>query len=450
MESDFLFGVARPVNLMAQAGGFVSWIPALAGVISFLLLLGWMRSLRLRRLLEDIPTSKVQGVFIGLVELKGTAEAEVPLTSFLAAVPCVHFAWSVEEHWERMVTETSTDSEGKTTTTTRTESGWSSVASGGDSESFYLKDDTGLILVHPDGAKIEGQSVFSHTCGKLDPLYYGKGPSRSIMDSTGKRRFSETAIPLHANIYIVGQARERQDLVAPEIAADKAAPLFLISTRSEEQIVKGYGCALWAWVIFGLIIAVGGMALRDGIQGENMGRAWPWWLIPAGGFFLALILAWVWQVFNSMVDLRNRVNRAWSLIDIELKRRADLIPRLIECVSGFKEYEAKTQKALVELRNQTQEGGAVRAVSRHMIALAEAYPNLKSHTLFEKLMNELRNTEDRIALARGFYNEAAAWQNTRYERFPEGWVARMAGYRPRQLWIAEDFERTPVEVKLAE
>lgn len=127
------------MNLMAQAGGFVPWIPALAGVISFLLLLGWMRSLRLKRLVEDIPTSKVQGVFIGLVELKGTAEVEVPLTSFLAGVNCVHFAWSVEEHWERQVTETSTDSEGKTTTKTRTESGWSTVASGERAKVFISR-----------------------------------------------------------------------------------------------------------------------------------------------------------------------------------------------------------------------------------------------------------------------------------------------------------------------
>ncbi len=436
--------------LFAQAEAFIPWIPALAGVLSFLLLLGWMRSMRLKRLIEDIPTSKVQGVFIGLVELKGTAESEGPLQSFLAEVPCVHYSWSVNEHWSRTVTESYTDSEGKSQTRTKTESGWTQVAGGADSQAFYLKDDTGVILVHPEGAKIEGQSVFSHTCGMLDPLYYGKGPTMGVMDSTGTRSFTETAIPLHAAIYLMGQARERADIVAPEIAADRNASLFLISTRSEEQVLKGHGCALWAWGFFGLLIAVGGLALRDGIQGQEMARTWPWWLVPAGGFFIALMFAWIWQVYNSMVDLRNRVNRAWSLIDIELKRRADLIPPLIQCVSGFKQYEANTQKTLAALRTEAGSGNEAHGLSRPLIALAEAYPDLKANSVFLRLMNELKTTEDRLALARGFYNEAAAWQNTRYERFPEGWVATLAGYQPRKLWTAEDFERAPVVVQLAE
>lgn len=436
--------------VFAQGSAFVDWIPVLAGVICLLLLLGWMRSLRLRRLLEDIPTSKVQGVFIGLVELKGTAESEAPLVSHLAGIPCVQFGWSVQEHWERTVTETYTDSEGKTQTRTKTESGWTTVASGGLDQLFYLRDDTGVILIHPESAKIEGQTVFNETCTRLNPLYYGKGPMSGISDSTGKRRFSETAIPLHAPIYVVGQARERSDMVAPEIAADPHAPMYLISTRTEEQVVRGHGWALWAWAIFGTLIAVGGMALRDGIHGQEVARVWPWWLAPAGGFFAAMALAWIWQVYNSMVDLRNRVNRAWSLIDIELKRRHDLITRLIQCVAGYKEYETQTQTALVSLRNQTLANASVSAQSGTVIGLAEAYPKLKADTVFLKLMNELKTTENRLALARGYYNEAAAWQNTRFERFPEGFVAKLAGYRPRDLWLAADFEREPIQVKLSD
>jgi hypothetical protein len=152
----------------------------------------------------------------------------------------------------------------------------------------------------------------------------------------------------------------------------------------------------------------------------------------------------------SMVDLRNRVNRAWSLIDIELKRRHDLITRLIQCVAGYKEYETQTQTALVSLRNQTLANASVSAQSRTVIGLAEAYPKLKADTVFLKLMNELKTSENRLALARGYYNEAAAWQNTRFERFPEGFVAKLAGYRPRDLWLAADFEREPVQVKLSD
>lgn len=88
------------------------WVPIGGIVLSGLMLLGWMRSLKQRRLLEDLPTSKVKGVFIGLVEVKGTAESEDPLESYLAEEQCVGFDWSVDEHWSRTVTETYTDSEG--------------------------------------------------------------------------------------------------------------------------------------------------------------------------------------------------------------------------------------------------------------------------------------------------------------------------------------------------
>jgi hypothetical protein len=162
----------------------------------------------------------------------------------------------------------------------KTESGWTTVASGGLDQLFYLRDDTGVILIHPENAKIEGQTVFNETCTRLNPLYYGKGPMSGVLNSTGRRRFSETAIPLHALIYVVGQARERSDMVAPEIAAAPNTPMYLISTRTEEQVVRGHGWALWAWAIFGTLIAVGGMALRDGIHGQEVGRVWPWWLAP--------------------------------------------------------------------------------------------------------------------------------------------------------------------------
>ncbi|MET0261814.1 MAG: GIDE domain-containing protein, partial [Rariglobus sp.] len=188
-------------------------------------------SLRLRRrqrLLHDLPTSKTLGVFIGMVELKGTAESEAPLTSHLAQCRCALYAWKVEEHWSRTVT--STDSKGRTTT--RRESGWKTVATGGDSIPFYLRDEEGVVLIRPEGAKHEMLTVFDETVRPNHSLYYGKGPREAVSNSDHRRRFTESAIPLHAPIYVVGPARERTDVVAPEIAADNEAPLYLISVRT--------------------------------------------------------------------------------------------------------------------------------------------------------------------------------------------------------------------------
>ncbi|MDH4270145.1 MAG: E3 ubiquitin ligase family protein, partial [Dehalococcoidia bacterium] len=115
-------------------------------------LIGAFRALRRRRLIDDVPTSKTQGVFIGLAELKGTAESEMPLTSYLAGTRCVQYAWQIDEHWSRTVHETYTDAKGQTHTRTRTESGWTKVAGDSQSIPFYLKDDTGVIRVVPEGA----------------------------------------------------------------------------------------------------------------------------------------------------------------------------------------------------------------------------------------------------------------------------------------------------------
>ena len=218
---------------------YVPYLPILGLLLGFLCIYGAFRSGRKWRLVDGLPTSKTTGVFIGLVEIAGTAECSAPLTCYLAATACVWYHWSVEEEWSRTVTETYTDSEGKTQTRTRTESGWTTVAEGGEQVPFYLRDDCGIILVRPDGAKVEPKQVFSQYCGRFDPLYYGKGPARAIADSNHRRRFVEQAVPHRAMLFVVGQARERQDVIAAEIAHDPRAPLFLISTRSKAQVSSG-------------------------------------------------------------------------------------------------------------------------------------------------------------------------------------------------------------------
>jgi len=215
-------------------------LPFIGPALGILFIALGLRANRRKRLLQNLPTSRTTGVFIGLVELKGTAESEAPLTSHLAERKCVHYQWSVEERWSRTVTETYTDSKGNVRTRTRTESGWKTVDSGGESQPFYLRDDEGAVLVRPSGATIEPQCVFSEHCGRSHPLYYGKGPQTAVMHSDHRRRFTEQAIPLHHPIFVVGRARERSDIVAPEIAADDGAAMFLISTRSEDQVTRGF------------------------------------------------------------------------------------------------------------------------------------------------------------------------------------------------------------------
>src|SRR5437762_3521662 len=248
---------------MNNVARFVPFLPWLGGVLGFVCLLFALRSGKRKRLIDNLPTSKTTGVFIGLVELKGAAESAQPLISYLAGQPCVHYQWRIEEHWSRTVTETYTDSDGKTRTRIRHESGWTPVADGGEMIPFYLQDDCGLILIRPEGAKIEPAPVFDETCGVSDALYYGKGPPDAVANSDFRRRFTETATPLHAELYVMGQARERQDVVAPEIAQEKSAPMYLISTRTEQQISSGYRWGFWGLGFLGLALGIAGFVARD-------------------------------------------------------------------------------------------------------------------------------------------------------------------------------------------
>ena len=177
----------KAVSLLAAAGlpgvPQAYWPVGIGAALALLFLCLSLRAGSRRRLIDNIPTSKTSGVFIGMVELSGSAESPQPLTSYLATIPCVSYRWSVEEHWSRTVTETYRDAKGRTQTRTRHESGWTTVASGEESQPFYLKDDCGLILVRPEGAKVEDAEVFDQTCGRGDALYYMKGPMGAISNS---------------------------------------------------------------------------------------------------------------------------------------------------------------------------------------------------------------------------------------------------------------------------
>jgi hypothetical protein len=439
---------------MNNAPDWLPIVPWIGFALAIACLWAAIRAARCKRLVNDLPTSKTTGVFIGLVEVKGTAESEAPLTSYLADQPCVCYSWSVEEHWSRTVTETYTDSEGRAQTRTRHESGWTSVASGSDMQDFYLKDDCGVIRVNPEGAKIEPQTVFDETCGPTSGLYYGKGPGGVVADSDFRRRFSEQAIVLHVPLYVIGQAREREDVVAAEIAADKNAPMFLVSTRSEEQISSSFGCGEWGWGFLGMILWLGGTYALLLVSGSDPN---PLLLIPGGIIYcFAAAGCWIWMVYNAIIDLRQRVRQGWAQVDVQLKRRHDLIPNLVQTVQGLRDYERNLQTELATLRAQLgatapgQPGPDYQATGKILIAVAERYPELTAQPSFLNLQQNLSETEQRIALARGYFNEIATYYNTRLQIIPDKFIANLGGLKEQPLMLANDFERAPVEVSLAD
>jgi hypothetical protein len=436
--------------------GYAPFYPWVGGLLALFCLGAALRANRRRRWVDDTPTSKTTGVFIGLVEVQGTAEAETLLVSHLAERPCVYYSWSVEESWSRTVTETYTDSQGKTQTRTRTESGWTTVAHGQEQTAFYLKDDLGVVLVHPEGAKIEPATVFSQTCRRGDPLYYAKGPLNAVANSDHRRRFTETALPLHSPLYIMGHARERADVIAPEIVRDPKAPMFLISCRTEKQISRGLAIGYWAWAIFGLAVMLGGIAVGRAAWGERLPDDTTPYLAGVTVYLLAWALGWTWTVFNSLVGLRNRVGQAWSLVDVQVKRRHDLIPNLVAAVQGLRDYERQVQTEVATLRTQMEAtppgvaGPDYQACAKSLLAVQEKYPQLCAEDSFLRLQKDLVDTEQRIALARGYFNDIATYYNTRLQRIPDRFLRSLARLRPQTLMAANDFERAPVTVTLAQ
>lgn len=430
-------------------------LPLIPGSLAALALLVLaMARLRRKRLVDDLPTSKTQGVFIGLTELKGTAESEAPLKSYLSEAPCVHYSWQVDEQSTETRVETYTDGKGHTQTRVVRTTKWTTVASGGESAPFYLKDDTGVIRVAPDKAKIEDREVTDVTCGHADPLYFGKGPAAEVPHSDHRRRFRERALPLHAMLYVVGQARERQDVVAPEIAYDKDASLFLISLRTERQVSAGYGWQAGLFSFLGLLAALCGVLAWRILQPAGFSNPWAPYAVAGVAFLAALGLGWTWTAYNSLVNLRQRVRQAWSLVDVQLKMRKDLIPNLAATVEGYSRHEREVQEIAARLRGELAatapgaRGPDHKACASAVAIIAERYPELKASESFLKLQQSLSGTEQRIALARDYFNQIAAFYNMRLLIIPDRFVAALARLRQQPLMAASGFERAEVKVQI--
>ncbi len=413
------------------------------GLLSLAALIGSLHFMRERRLLADIPTCKAAGVYIGLVEVKGTAETDAPLESPLAKSRCVWHRHEVKEHWRKTTVER--DKDGKPRT--KTETGWTTVGGATSADAFYVRDDTGAVLLRPEGADVEAVPTLDRTCRPEDPMYYGLGPASAVEHSTHERRFTERVVPLHAPLYVVGQAREREDVVAPEIAADKRAPLFLVSTRTEEQVGRSLTGLTWAAGLLGLGLAAGLWYLlrSNGVRAAPAAFAYvPAWFLLAG-----------LRAYNGLVELRQRVRQAFSLVDVELRRRHDLIPRLSAVVGGLADHERTLQTEIAALRTQAAAtapglpGPDPDGLRRHMAVVVERYPDLVADASFGRLMAELSRTEERIALAREFLNEIANAYNTRIGTIPDRLLAAVGRLAPHPLFTAGEFERAPVKVEFA-
>ena len=177
------------------------------------------------------------------------------------------------------------------------------------------------------------------------------------------------------------------------------------------------------------------------------------WIIVA---LVVLVAIYVLVTYNGLVSMRNRIENAWAQIDVQLKRRYDLIPNLVETVKGYASHERGTLEAVVQARNMamTAQGPQDQAAAENMItgalksvfALSEAYPDLKANQNFLNLQEELTGTEGRIAYARQFYNDTVSATTPRSRRCPSNVIANQFSFAEREYFEVDDAARGNVEV----
>ena len=182
------------------------------------------------------------------------------------------------------------------------------------------------------------------------------------------------------------------------------------------------------------------------------------WIIIGVIVLIAIVL---WVIYNSLVTLKIRVDEAWSDITVQLKRRLDLIPNLIETVKGYAKHESGVFKAVTEARANALNATGVKETAaaenqfegalKSLFAVAEAYPDLKASQNFSELQQELVDTEDKIQASRRFYNGGVRDLNTKIQTFPSNMIAGMFGFKNREFFELDEAEQKtaekPVEVK---
>ena len=180
-------------------------------------------------------------------------------------------------------------------------------------------------------------------------------------------------------------------------------------------------------------------------------------IIAAAVLVVVVVIAlWLVLAYNGFVQLKNRIDNAWSQIDVQLKRRFDLVPNLVETVKGYAKHEKETFKMVTEARTRMMNASSVKETAeaenmlsgalKTLFAVSENYPDLKANQNFVMLQEELSGIETKIAYARQFYNDEVLKLNTKTETLPDSIIASAFGFKKRDYFKVEAGEKGPVKV----
>lgn len=171
---------------------------------------------------------------------------------------------------------------------------------------------------------------------------------------------------------------------------------------------------------------------------------------------VGLMVVYLWSLYNGLISLRTQIEEAWSQIDVQLKRRADLIPNLVETVKGYAKHEktvfaevTKARSSLMtakSLDTKAQASDSLTSALGRLFAIAENYPQLKANEGFVQLQKELGDTEDKVAYSRQYYNSTVLDYNTKIRQFPTNMLASPLGFAEKEFFGATEAEKQPVKV----
>lgn len=174
------------------------------------------------------------------------------------------------------------------------------------------------------------------------------------------------------------------------------------------------------------------------------------------GAIILILVIWFLGTYNKLISLRNKKDDQWSQIEVQLKRRADLIPNVVETVKGYAKHEKGTFEEVINARNtyvsaktpeeEMKASGAVTEALSKLFALSENYPELKANQNFLSLQNDLKDTEDKISYARQFYNDSVLTYNNKVEMVPSNIVANMTGFKKASFFETDEKDKEAPKV----
>ena len=401
-----------------------TWVVLVSMLIAIILILLGVyfgfRRIKIKRYVENIPTSLSSGISYGPSELKGRIEFTkdyAPLIGPETKEKCVYYRHKIIEKRRS----------GKKTKIVVIKDETHEIP-------FYCKDREGNTKIIPNGAEVTAELKFEKR--------------------RGRRTYYEWHLPENSEIYVLGSA------VVDEVEGDRLAISdgkdkfpFIISSESETEVMLrqgrkgllGLGVAQNATVFLGLVLfgAVGSFAATD-------------FLLAAMFAPLFLAISMFALMYNDLIFLRNRVSRAWANIEVSLKKRSDLIPNLEQVVKSYFSHEQDVMRSVAELRSSVVGKSAFSPtdvdkvmghelmVSNKIFALREAHPDLKSNEMMEDFMNRLARMENEVSMMRAGYNDGIERYRTVIQRFPEVMLAKMFGFKDQKsLAFKSDIRQVP-------